>query len=145
VNPNNDLRDDFTAKAQRAQRMNENELSNIVIGAAIEVHQSLGPGSLETAYHQCLARELFLRDIAFEIEKPIPLKYKGISLDCGYRLDFLIDGKLILELKAVEKMLPIHEAQMLTYLKLTGCKLGLILNFNVALLRDGIKRLALEL
>ena len=125
--------------------MNENELSNIVIGAAIEVHQSLGPGLLETAYHQCLARELSLRDIAFEMEKPIPLKYKGISLDCGYRLDFLIEGKMIVELKATEKILPIHEAQMRTYLKLTGCKLGLILNFNVPVLRDGIKRLALEL
>ena len=125
--------------------MNENELSNIVIGAAIEVHQHLGLGLLETAYHQCLARELSLRDIAYETEKPISLKYKGISLDCGYRLDFLIEGKLILELKAVEKILPIHEAQMITYLKLTECKLGLILNFNVAVLREGIKRIALDL
>jgi GxxExxY protein len=86
--------------------MNENELSNIVIGAAIEVHRHLGPGLLETAYHQCLAHELSLRDIAYETEKPIPLKYKGINLDCGYRLDFLIEGKLILELKAAEKVLP---------------------------------------
>jgi GxxExxY protein len=125
--------------------MNENELSNVVIGGAIEIHQHLGPGLLENAYHQCLARELSLRDIEFETEKAIPLEYKGIRLDCGYRLDFLIESKLILELKAVDKILPIHEAQMLTYLKLTGCKLGLILNFNVAVLREGIKRLALDL
>ena len=125
--------------------MNENELSNIVIGAAIEVHQQLGPGLLETAYHQCLARELSLRSIPFETEKSIPLNYKDVSLDCGYRLDFLIDDKLILELKTVETILPIHEAQMLTYIKLTGCKLGLILNFNVAVLREGIRRLALNL
>ena len=125
--------------------MNENELSNVVIGAAIEVHQHLGPGLLETAYHQCLAQELSLRDIAYETEKPIPLEYKGINLDCGYRLDFLIESKLILELKAVEKALPIHEAQMITYLKLTKCKLGLIFNFNAAVLREGIKRIALDL
>ena len=125
--------------------MNENELSNIVIGAAIEVHQHLGPGLLESAYRQCLARELSLRGIAYETEKAIPLKYKDLNLDCGYRLDFLIEGKLILELKAAERMLPIHEAQMITYLKLTECKLGLILNFNVAVLRKGIKRIALNL
>jgi GxxExxY protein len=129
----------------RTQEMNENELSNIVIGAAIEVHQHLGPGLLEAGYHQCLATELSLRNISFEKEKPVPLTYKGIDLDCGYRLDFLIENKLVLELKAVEKILPIHEAQMLTYLKLTACKLGLILNFNVAVLREGIKRIVLDL
>lgn len=125
--------------------MNEDELSNVVIGAAIEVHRHLGPGLLETAYHQCLARELSLRKLSFETEKAIPLNYKGINLDCGYRLDFLVEGKLILELKAVEQILPIYDAQMLTYLKLTGCKLGMILNFNVPVLKDGIKRIVLDL
>ena len=125
--------------------MNENELSNIVIGAAIEVHQHLGPGLLESAYRQCLARELSLRGIAYETEKAIPLKYKSLNLDCGYRLDFLIEDKVILELKAVEKILSIHEAQMITYLKLTEHKLGLILNFNVGFLREGIKRIVLDL
>lgn len=125
--------------------MDENELSNIVIGAAIEVHKYLGPGLLEGAYHQCLARELSLRSISFESEKPISIKYKKILLDCGYRLDFMVEGKLILELKAIDKLLPIHDAQMLTYLRLTGCKLGLILNFNVPVLREGIKRIALNL
>jgi GxxExxY protein len=125
--------------------MNENELSNAIIGAAIEVHRHLGPGLLETAYQQSLARELSLRNLKFETEKPIPLNYKGINLDCAYRLDFMVEGKLILELKAVEKILPVFEAQMLTYLKLTGCKLGLIVNFNVPILKDGIKRIVLDL
>jgi GxxExxY protein len=125
--------------------MNEDGLSNVVIGAAMEVHRHLGPGLLETAYQQCLARELSLSNIAFETEKPIPLNYKGINLECGYRLDFVVEDKLILELKSVEKLLPIHQAQMLTYLKLTGLKLGLILNFNVPVLKDGIKRIVLDL
>ena len=125
--------------------MNEDELSNTIIGAAIEVHRHLGPGLLETAYHQCLAHELSLRKIAFETEKSVPVEYKGVRLDCGYRLDFLVENKVILELKAVDRLVPIHDAQMLTYLKLTGCKLGLILNFNVPVLKDGIKRVALKL
>jgi len=125
--------------------MNEDELSNTIIGAAIEVHRHLGPGLLETAYHQCLTYELSLRKIAFETEKSVPVEYKGVRLDCGYRLDFLVENKVVLELKAVDRLLPIHDAQMLTYLKLTGCKLGLILNFNVPVLKDGIKRVALKL
>lgn len=125
--------------------MNEDQLSNIVIGAAIEVHRHLGPGLLETAYHQCLARELSLRNVSFEMEKALPVNYKGILLDCGYRVDFMGENMLVLELKAVDKLLPIHDAQLLTYLKLTGCKLGLILNFNVSILKDGIKRIALDL
>ncbi len=125
--------------------MNEDELSKVIIGAAIDVHRHLGPGLLETAYQQCLARELSLRNIAFETEKPIPVKYKGIKLDCGYRLDFMVGDKVILELKAVERLLPIHDAQMLTYLKLTGCKLGILLNFNAMVMRDGIKRVVLDL
>lgn len=125
--------------------MNEDELSNIVIGAAIEVHRHLGPGLLETAYQQCLARELSLRDVSFEIEKSVPVDYKDIKLSCGYRLDFLVENKVVLELKSVDRFLPIHDAQMLTYLKLTGCKLGLILNFNVPVLKEGIKRIVLDL
>ncbi|RJP72787.1 MAG: GxxExxY protein [Candidatus Abyssobacteria bacterium SURF_17] len=125
--------------------MNEDELSNVVIGAAIEVHRCLGPGLLEAAYHQCLARELSLRNLRFETEKSIPVNYKGINLECGYRLDFMVEDKLIVELKAIEKMLPIYDAQMLTYLKLTGRKLGLIMNFNVPLLREGIKRIVFNL
>ena len=125
--------------------MNENSLSKEIIGAAIEVHRVLGPGLLESAYQNCLERELTLRDLKFEKEKQIPIEYKGIKLDCGYRLDFLVEGLVIIELKAVEKILPIHKAQVLTYLKLQNLKLGLILNFNVPMLKDGIKRLALKL
>ena len=125
--------------------MNENSLSKEIIGAAIEVHRILGPGLLESAYQKCLERELTLRDLKFEKEKQIPIEYKGIKLDCGYRLDFLVEGLVIIELKAVEKILPIHKAQVLTYLKLQNLKLGLILNFNVPMLKDGIKRLALKL
>ena len=118
----------------------EKELTQQIIGAAVEVHQSLGPGLLESAYQSCLARELALRDLPFEQEKPLPVEYKGVKLDCGYRLDFLIAGKGVLELKAVDALHPIHEAQLLTYLKLTGCKVGLLINFNVPLLKQGIKR-----
>ena len=122
--------------------MNENILSKEIIGAAIEVHKILGPGLMESAYQASLAQEFLLRNIEFEKEKPLPLEYKGIKLDCGYRLDFLVGGLVVVELKAVEKVLPIHHAQLLTYLKLLNLKLGLILNFNVSVLKDGIKRLA---
>ena len=125
--------------------MTEDELSNVIIGAAIEVHRHLGPGLLETAYQQCLARELSLQDVSFETEKSVPLDYKGIKLDCIYRLDFLVEKKVVVELKSVDRLLPVHNAQMLTYLKLMECKLGLILNFNVPILKEGIKRIALEL
>jgi GxxExxY protein len=100
---------------------------------------------LESAYEECLAHEFTLRGIQFERQKPLPIIYKGIQLDCGYRLDFLVGESVIIELKAVEKLMPIHEAQTITYLKLTNCKLGLILNFNVRLMRTGIKRVALNL
>jgi len=122
--------------------MNENIISKEIIGAAIEVHKILGPGLMESAYQASLAQEFSLRNIEFEEEKPLPLEYKGIKLDCGYRLDFLVGGLVVVELKAVEKVLPIHHAQLLTYLKLLNLKLGLILNFNVSVLKDGIKRLA---
>ena len=123
----------------------EDLLSKAIIGAAIEVHKQLGPGLLESAYEGCLAHELTLRQIPFERQKPLPVVYKGVKLDVGYRLDLLIGGLVVVELKAVEKLAPIHKAQMITYLKLTNCKLGLLLNFNVQLMKNGIKRVALDL
>ncbi len=126
--------------------MGTNKLTEAVIGAAIEVHRELGPGLLEAAYEVCLclAHELAARCLPFERQKPIPVAYKGLELDCGFRVDLLVDGLLIVELKAVERLSPVHEAQVLTYLKLTGCRLGLLLNFNVRLLKDGIRRLVLD-
>ena len=124
---------------------NENPLSNKIIGAAIEVHKQLGPGLLESAYEECLAHEFELSQIPFERQEPLPVIYKGVNLDCGYRLDFLVDNSVVIELKAVERLLPIHEAQVITYLKLANCKLGLLLNFNVTLMKRGIKRIALNL
>jgi GxxExxY protein len=125
--------------------VNENELSKLIIGAAIEVHRNLGPGLLESAYEACLAREFALRGIPFEQQRPMPVVYKGENVECGYRLDFLVGGCVIVELKAVDKVTPVHEAQVMTYLKLSGCKLALILNFNVKQMRYGIKRIALNL
>ena len=122
--------------------MESDELTGAVIGAAIEVHRALGPGLLESAYEECLAHELKLRDIEFARQVPLPITYKSIQLDCGYRLDLVVENCLILELKTVDKLLPIHEAQLLTYLKMTNTKTGLLLNFNVAVLREGIKRLS---
>ena len=123
------------------QGLYEAKLTAEIIGAAIEVHRELGPGLLESSYEMCLARELELRGISFEFQKPLPLKYKGIKLDCGYRLDLLIAGAVIVEVKSVTDLAPIHEAQLLTYLKLTGVKVGLLINFNVIVLKDGLKRL----
>jgi GxxExxY protein len=122
--------------------MEINKLTGEVIGAAIEVHKSLGPGLLESAYEECLCRELDLRKIGYERQKALPVEYKGVRLDCGYRLDVVVDERLILELKACDSLLPIHEAQLLTYLKLTGIKVGLIINFNVVVLKEGIKRIS---
>lgn len=116
------------------------ELTRKIIGAAIEVHRALGPGLLESAYQVCLARELTLQGIPFESEVLIPVVYKGVNLDAGYRADLIVDGKVVIELKAVESLLPVHEAQLLTYLKLTNCKVGLLINFNVPVLKDGIIR-----
>jgi GxxExxY protein len=121
--------------------MDLNKLSSKIIGAAIEVHQILGPGLLESAYEECLCKELNLREISFERQKPLPLEYKGEKLDCGYRLDVVVENSIILELKACEEIEPIHKAQLLTYLKLSKLSLGLLLNFNVPLVRDGIVRL----
>ena len=122
--------------------MTENEISELVIGKAIEVHQHLGPGLLESAYQACMSYELREAGLGIAIEKPLPVHYKEVHLDCGYRLDIVVEEKVILELKAVAALLPIHDAQLLTYLKLTGLKLGLLINFNVPVLRDGIRRMA---
>ncbi len=120
---------------------NLDELSNRIIGAAIEVHRFLGPGLLESAYEECLCRELELREIVYKRQVPLPIEYKGIRVDSAYRLDLLIEDAIIVELKAVNMIEPIHEAQLLTYLRLTNLWLGLIINFNVSLLKNGIKRI----
>ena len=122
--------------------MDINSLTHEIISAAIEVHRTLGPGLLESTYEACLCRELELRKIPYERQKELPIEYKGIELNCGYRLDILIENQVIVELKACESLEPIHEAQLLTYLKLTGIKIGLLINFNVPVLKAGIKRLA---
>jgi len=119
-----------------------NDLTGEVIGAAIEVHKALGPGLLESAYEECLCHELKLRGIEFERQVDLPIEYKGTKLDCAYRMDIVADDQLIVELKSCESLQPIHQAQLLTYLKLTGHKVGLLINFNVPILRQGIKRLA---
>jgi GxxExxY protein len=118
-------------------------LSNRVIGCAIEVHRHLGPGLLESACLRCLSHEMTLSGLKHEAEKALPLAYKGVSLDCGYRLDLLVEDELIVELKCVEKILPIHRAQLLTYMKLTGKHVGLLINFNEARLVDGLERMVL--
>lgn len=120
--------------------MKKDALTGKVIGCAIEVHRTLGPGLLESSYEKCLAQELGLQGIPFRLQYPLPIKYKGTHIDCGYRLDLLIDGSLILELKAVEALSTIHEAQLLTYMKLSDIRTGLLINFNVKRLIDGIKR-----
>ncbi len=121
-----------------------NALSKAVIGAAIEVHRALGPGLLESGYEICLCRELSLRGIQFRRELSLPVEYKGVNLDCGYRADIVVEGLLLLELEAVDQLLPIHEAQLLSYLKLSSCPPGLLINFNVELLRHGIRRRVLN-
>ena len=121
-----------------------NKLTEAIIGAAIEVHRALGPGLLESAYEECLSRELALREIPFARQVPLPVEYKGVRLECGYRLDLLVADAVVVEIKAVAGLEPIHSAQVLTYLKLTGCKLGLLMNFNVAVLKEGIRRLGLN-
>lgn len=123
--------------------MKFDELSRRVIGCALEVHRSLGPGLLESSYEQCLAFELSNAGIEFELQKALPLRYKTIQLDCGYRVDCIVEHQLILELKSVDSLLPIHEAQLLTYLRLSGISTGLLINFNVPKLKHGIKRFVL--
>ena len=120
--------------------MNKDPLSEKVIGAAIEVHRVLGPGLLESAYEKCLCHELVERRLAFERQVPVPVSYKGIAIECGYRADLVVERALLVELKAVAKILPIHHAQVLTYLRLSGIRTGLLMNFNTKVLKDGIKR-----
>ena len=127
----------------RGAETQRDALSDKVIGSAIEVHRHLGPGLLESAYEECLCHELVLREIAFDRQVPLPLKYKGIHLDCGYRMDVVVEGQLVIELKTVDRLLPIHETQLLTYLKIGGIKTGLLLNFHAPVLKHGIKRMVL--
>jgi len=130
-------------KPDKKEEYPEEELTGRIIGAAIEVHKNLGPGLLESAYQVCLAREMSLRKIPFEAEKQLPITYKGLSVDGGYRMDFLVEGKVVVELKAVNELAPIHFAQLLTYLKLTNCKVGLLINFNVSIFTEGgVRRMA---
>lgn len=119
------------------------QLSERIIGAAIEVHRALGPGLLESSYEECLSWELTLQCVSFARQVSLPLHYKGVKLDCGYRLDLVVAGKIVVEVKAVSNMMPIHDAQLLTYMKLGGWRVGLLLNFNVAVLKNGIRRLVL--
>jgi GxxExxY protein len=118
-----------------------NDITERIIGACIEIHRQLGPGLLESAYEECLCHELALAGLKFERQKPLPVSYKGVKLDCGYRLDPVVEGQVIVELKTVDEIQPIHEAQLLTYLKLSGVSVGLLINFNVPVLKHGVKRM----
>jgi GxxExxY protein len=120
--------------------MTDRELTHEIIGAAIAVHKELGPGLLEAVYEECLCHELGIRGLPFERQKPIPVVYRETKLDCGYRADIIVCGRIIVEIKAVAAVAPIHEAIMLTYLRLSGCKIGLLINFHSAVLKDGVKR-----
>jgi GxxExxY protein len=122
-----------------------NVLTKEIIGAAIEVHRNLGPGLLESAYQQCLARELQLKEIPFLYEWPLPLDYKGLRMQCGYRVDLLVADAVVVETKSIEAIAPVHEAQLLTYMRLGGWKVGLLINFNVLVLKNGIRRKVLGL
>jgi len=120
--------------------MTDKQLTHEIIGAAIAVHRELGPGLLEAVYEECLCYELTSRNIAFERQKPIPVVYRGARLDCGYRADIVALGRVIVEIKAITSIAPVHDAVMLTYLRLSGCKIGLLINFYSPVLKDGIKR-----
>lgn len=126
--------------SKRATIEDLNELSEAIIGAAIAVHRELGPGLLESAYEACLVFELRGRGFVVEQQKPCPVQYRGLEIECGYRLDLLVNGLVVVELKSVDQLLPVHEAQLLSYLKLSGIRLGLLMNFNVERLHQGIKR-----
>ena len=122
-----------------------NTLTDAIIGAAVEVHRTLGPGLLESTYEMCLCRELAVRGTSFERQVPISVEYKGVKLDCGYRADIVVGGSILIEIKAIDSLLPIHDAQVLSYLKLGGWKIGLLINFNVELLKHGLRRRVLGL
>jgi len=125
----------------QSENREPNKITNQIIGAAIEVHKILGSGLLESAYEECLCYELGLRDLSFERQVSLPLNYKGIELECGYRLDIIVEKHIIVELKTANRIEPIHEAQLLTYLRLRKERIGLLINFNVPVLKDGIKRI----
>ncbi len=136
--------DTLTLETRAEKSMNLNALSSHVIGSAIEVHRAIGPGLLESAYEECLCHELNLRRINYERQYPLPVEYKGVQLDCGYRLDLLVENAVVVELKAHPKLLPVHQAQLLTYMRLGNWPRGLLINFHVAVLKDGIRRLELK-
>lgn len=120
-----------------------NRIAREIVDAAFKVHKTLGPGLLESAYEACMAHELSLRNLDFRTQVVLPVVYEGVKLDAGFRLDMLVEERVIVEMKAVEKIIPLHEAQLLTYLRLSGLRLGLLINFNVLLIKDGIKRMVI--
>lgn len=132
---------DFTAENAEVAERRENQISAIVLDAAIAVHTALGPGLLESAYQACLAYELSSRGLKIQTQVPLPISYRGVLVDAAYRLDLVIEDLVIIELKAAERLIPIHEAQLLSYLKLSGKRLGLLINFHVLRLKDGYKRI----
>ena len=134
----NELATELTENTERIN--NANELTELVIGCAIEVHRALGLGLLESAYELCLCRELSLHHMSFECQKPISLSYKGVKLDCGYRADLVVSNRILIEIKSVDQLLPIHEAQLLSYMRLGGFKVGLLINFNERVLKHGVRR-----
>ena len=140
-----ELTTEDTEDTEHAEMKNLNELTEAIIGAAMEVHRTLGPGLLESTYEMCLCRELSISGIRFERQVPIAVEYKGVKLDCGYRADIVVDGMILVEIKAIDSLLPIHDAQLLSYLKLGGWKIGLLINFNVELLKNGLRRRVLGL
>ena len=137
----------LTAEIAENAEMEEiiNSITSSIIGAAINVHRELGPGLLESTYEACLVHELAQEGIKVERQKALPVVYRGVRLDCGYRIDLLVQGQVVVEVKAVGRLEPIHRAQVLSYLKLSGCKVGLLINFNVKMLKDGVCRLVNEL
>ncbi len=126
------------------EREELDKITQSIIGAAIQVHQTLGPGLLESAYEACLAYELGILGLKVETQKPLPLVYKSVRLDCGYRIDLLVEDKVIVEIKSVDQIMPIHHAQVISYLKLSGFKVGLLINFNEKLLKHGVHRIVNE-
>jgi len=137
---NDDIQDTYHGGTETRRELVLEELTNKIIGAAIEVHRELGPGLLESAYEECLCHEFRRRGIGFERQVSLPVEYKGLKLECGYRLDVVVENAVILELKCVERVLPVHVAQLMTYLKMTGKRVGLIFNFKVEVLSRGIVR-----
>ena len=131
---------EITESAEMMEKEGLNKITESIIGAAIEVHRALGPGLLESAYETCLTFELVQSGLKVEQQKPLPVVYREVKLDCGYRLDLLVEEAVIVEVKAVDRLAPIHQAQLLSYLRLSGCKVGLLINFNVKVLKDGIRR-----